>query len=135
MPLRKLAPEDLQRQFNVVAAGGHARTAVLLRAILRSSFNRAVHLRRMSGNPVLGTDPVTYMPEETATFTMEEGLRFLEAAENDRLGAMFTIMLSRPAILPSGVIFTLASPISLLMRKLAMLISLAPASCQPGGSL
>ncbi len=94
MPLTKLAPEDLQRQFNVVAAGGHARTAVLLRAILRSSFNRAVKLQRMSGNPVLGTEPVTYVPEETATFTMEQGLRFIEAAENDRLGVMFTIMLS-----------------------------------------
>ncbi len=94
MPLNKLAPEDLQRQFNTVAAGGHARTAVLLRAVLRSSFNKAVKLRRMPGNPVLGTDPITYAPEETETFTMEEGLRFLEAAENDRLGAMFTIMLS-----------------------------------------
>ena len=94
MRLNRLAPEDLQRQFNVVAAGGHARTAVLLRAILRSSFNRAVMLKRISGNPVLGTEPITYSPEETATFTMEEGLRFLDAAENDRLGTMFTIMLS-----------------------------------------
>jgi integrase len=93
MPLSKLAPEDLQRQFNLVAAA-HARTAVLLRAILRSSFNKAVKLRRMPANPVLGTDPVTYTPIETATFTADEGLRFLQAAEGDRLGAMFTIMLS-----------------------------------------
>lgn len=94
MLLSKLAPEDLQRQFNIVATGGHARSAVLLRAVLRSSFNRAVKLRRLANNPVLGTDAVTYTPTDTATFTMEQGLRFLEAAENNRLGAMFAIMLS-----------------------------------------
>jgi integrase len=94
MPLSKIAPEDIQRQLNAVAAGGHARSAVLLRAVLRSSFNKAVKLRRMPGNPVLGTDPVNYNPIETPTFTIDEGLRFLTAAEGDRLGAMFMIMLS-----------------------------------------
>src|ERR1035438_9927377 len=66
MPLSKLAPEDLQRQFNLVAAA-HARTAVLLRAILRSSFNKAVKLRRMPANPVLGTDPVAYTAIQNVT--------------------------------------------------------------------
>lgn len=86
MPMTKLAPEDFQRQFNFVASGGHARTADLLRAVLRSSFNKAVELRRMPINPVLATDPVQYAVKEVDTFTAEQGISFLQAAEGDRLG-------------------------------------------------
>ena len=93
-PLSKLAPEDLQRHFNLISGEGHPRTAELLRAVLRSALNKAVRLRRMETNPVLGTDPVKYTLQETATFTAEEGRRFLDAAEGDRLGALFMIALS-----------------------------------------
>jgi len=94
MALTRLAPEDVQRVLNHVADGGHARTADLLRAVLRSAFNKAVRLRRMATNPVLGTDPIKCVSRETATFTADEGRRFLDAAEGDRLGALFMIALS-----------------------------------------
>jgi integrase len=96
MGLTKLATEDVQRLLNEIKAGGHARSAALLRSVLRASFNKATRMKppRMPFNPVLGTDPVTYTSVETATFNMEQGMRFLQAAETDRLGAMFTIMLS-----------------------------------------
>ncbi len=95
IPLARLAPEDVQRQLNYVASTQkHGRTADLLRAVLRSAFNKAVKLRRMDMNPVLGTDPVNYTPQETATLTADEAIRFLEAAEHDRLGALFIIALS-----------------------------------------
>ncbi|MFB3826472.1 MAG: tyrosine recombinase XerC [Bryobacteraceae bacterium] len=93
MALTKLATEDLQRQFNVVAAE-HPRTADLLRAVLRSAFNKAVKLGRMKNNPVLATDPVLHHQTESATFTAEQALRFLDAAKDDRLGALFTVALS-----------------------------------------
>jgi integrase len=95
MPLARLAPEDVQRQLNYVASTEeHGRTADLLRAVLRSAFNNAVRLRRMDMNPVLGTDPVHYTPQDMATLTADEAIRFLEAAEHDRLGALFIIALS-----------------------------------------
>jgi integrase len=95
LPLAKLAAEDVQRQLNYVASTQeHGRTADLLRAVLRSAFNKAVKLRRMDMNPVLGTDPVNYTPQETATLSADEAIRFLEAAEHDRLGALFIIALS-----------------------------------------
>jgi integrase len=47
LPLEKLAPEDIQRQLNMIAGEGRARTAELLRSVLRSAFNKAVRLRRM----------------------------------------------------------------------------------------
>jgi integrase len=94
MAIAKLAPEDLQRQFNAIAAAGHPRTAELLRSVLRSGFNKGVRLRRMPSNPVLGTDPVQYSQTETATFTADQAMRFLRAADGDRLGALFTVALS-----------------------------------------
>jgi integrase len=94
MPLARLAAEDVQRALNHIVEGGHARTADLLRAVLRSAFNKAVRLRRMPSNPVLGTDPIKCVSLETATFTADEGRRFLDASEDDRLGALFMIALS-----------------------------------------
>lgn len=93
MPLTRVPAEDLQRQFNFVAAE-HPRTADLLRAVLRSSFNKAIKLGRMKTNPVLATDAVQYEQPEPQTFTAEQGLRFLDSARDDRLGALFIIALS-----------------------------------------
>ena len=93
MPLTKLAPEDLQRLFNSIAEK-HARTADLLRAFLRSSFNKAVRLNRMKTNPVLATDPIHRVEQESAVFTPEQALVFLDAAKEHRLGALFTVALS-----------------------------------------
>ncbi len=93
MPLTRLAPETLQRHFNTIAEK-HGRTAELLRSVLRSAFNKAVKLHRLEANPVLGTDAVQYKRLETTPFTSEEAQRFLRAAEDDRLGALFTIAVS-----------------------------------------
>jgi integrase len=94
LPLTKLAPETLQQHFTAIAASGLGRTGELLRAVLRSAFNKAVRLRRMESNPMLGTDPVKYLQQESRTFTAEEGRRFLDAAADARLGALFMIALS-----------------------------------------
>lgn len=45
-------------------------------------------------NPVLGTDPVRYTERESRTFTAEEASRVIQAAEGDRLGALFVIAFS-----------------------------------------
>ncbi len=96
IPLSRLAqqPETLQQLFVSIAQDGLGRTSQLLRAVLRSSLNRAVKLRRLESNPVLGTDAVGYVPVETAVFDGEQGKRFLKAAEGERLGALFVIALS-----------------------------------------
>jgi integrase len=92
--LTQFAPETLQRHLNTIASEGHGRTAALLRSILRSAFNRAVKLRRLEYNPVLGTEPVTYKEQESKTWTANECKRFLDAATGDRLGSLFVVALS-----------------------------------------
>jgi integrase len=94
LPLTKLAPETLQRHFNSIAAAGHGRTAELLRAVLRAGFNRAVKLRRMESNPVLGTEPAKYTPHESDTWTPEQAARFLEAVQGVRNAALYICALS-----------------------------------------
>ena len=94
LPITKLSAETLQQHFVSIAAAGLGRTSEMLRAVLRSSFNKAVSLHRMESNPVLGTDPVKYKQQEATTFTAEHGSRFLDAAADDRLGALFIIALS-----------------------------------------
>ena len=94
LPISKLAPETLQRHFNSIAAVGHGRTAQLLRAVLRSAFNRAIKLRRMGSNPVLGTEPPKYTPQVTDTWTAEQAAKFLEAAEPVRNAALYICALS-----------------------------------------
>jgi integrase len=48
----------------------------------------------MTRNPITATDPVAYEKREARTFTPEQARRFLAMAEQDRLGALFTIALS-----------------------------------------
>jgi integrase len=94
VPLTKIAPETLQHHFNSIARRGHGRTAGLLRAILRSAFNKAVRLRRMEMNPVIGTECPGYTPQTTDTWTAEQAARFLEEAEQVRNGALYICALS-----------------------------------------
>jgi integrase len=94
LPLAKLAPEVLQRHFNAIAGTGHGRTAELLRDVLRAGFNRAVKLRRMESNPVLGTEAPKYTPQETDTWTAEQAARFLDVAEQFRNGGLYICALS-----------------------------------------
>ena len=86
--------ETLQGLFVSIAEDGFGRTAQLLRAVLRSSLNRAVKLKRIETNPVLGTEAVPYASRETAVFDGDQGRRFLQAAETERLGALFLLSLS-----------------------------------------
>lgn len=53
MPLSKLTSEHIQRELNRISAAGKGKTADLLRAVLRSAFNKAVKLRRLSINVAL----------------------------------------------------------------------------------
>jgi integrase len=94
LSLTNLAPETLQRHLNAIAGAGHGRTAELLRAVLRSAFNKAIKLRRMEYNPALGTDPVAYTKRKMKPWTADQGQQFIAAAAEDRLGAMFVIALS-----------------------------------------
>jgi integrase len=95
IPLSRLAqqPETFQQLFVSISQDGLGRTSQLLRAVLRSSLNRAVKLKRLESNPILGTDAVGFATIETAVFDGEQGERFLSAAEGERLGALFVIAL------------------------------------------
>lgn len=94
LPLGKVPPEMLQRLFNSIAAAGNGRTAELLRAVLRSALNRAVRLRRVEMNPVLGTEAPKYEHLETDVWTTEEASRFLGAVEEIHNAALYICALS-----------------------------------------
>uniref|UniRef100_Q01TT5 Phage integrase family protein n=1 Tax=Solibacter usitatus (strain Ellin6076) TaxID=234267 RepID=Q01TT5_SOLUE len=96
IPLSRVAqqPETFQALFVSIAQDGLGRTSQLLRAVLRSSLNRAVKLKRLESNPILGTDAVGFVSGETAVFSGEQGKQFLKTAEGERLGALFVTALS-----------------------------------------
>ncbi len=96
LPLSKVpeAAETFDFLFNHVRMEHGGRTSQYLRTVLRASLNVAVKKKKIEANPILHTETVEHAPVETATFNLEEALRFLDAAKSDRLGAMFTIMLS-----------------------------------------
>jgi integrase len=96
IPLGKIAEatEAFDSLFGHVKKENGGRTAENLRTVLRASFNVAKKKRRIETNPIVDTEPIRYDRAETGTFTLEEGLRFLDAAENDRLGCLFVVMLS-----------------------------------------
>lgn len=94
MQLSRVPPETYHGVFVSIAEKGFGRTADLLRAVLRSALNRAVKLRRLEVNPILGTEPVRYMQKDSGVFTDAEVKRFLVVAEDARLGCLFVLCLS-----------------------------------------
>lgn len=93
--LSKVQPERLQQLFVSIAEKGKGRTAELTRAVLRSSFNRAVKLRRLASNPVTGTDPIQFNRKEGTALTAAQAEALLSAARGaeDRLEDLWTLMI------------------------------------------
>ena len=90
-PLADLAPELIQEVINYHHERGCQRTAALIRTILRAAFKRAVKLKRMAWNPVDSLDTVNVSAKEAGVFSAEQAEKFLKAAENHRLEALFWV--------------------------------------------
>lgn len=93
--LDKVTPEHLQSLFTGIAAK-KARTADLLRSILRASFNAALKLRRVPENPVKLTDAVRFRPDTGTPLTADQARRVIEVSrlKDDRLADVWVVMIS-----------------------------------------
>jgi integrase len=93
--LDKVTPEHLQSLFTSIAAK-KARTADLLRSILRASFNAALKLRRVPENPARLTDAVRFRPNIGKPLSADQARRLIEVSKlnEDRFADAWVVMIS-----------------------------------------
>lgn len=94
VPLQKLTPGAIQALYaKHVKAGRSARTVALLHAVLRRALGQAVKWGLIARNPTDGVEKSKGERKEFTALTAEQAARFLEAAQQDRLHALFTMAL------------------------------------------
>lgn len=97
--LEKLAPTDVQRWVNDLAAGNitgqplSARTVRYAHSVLRAALNRAMKIGRISRNVATLVDLPRQARKELTVLSLEDAKRFLAAAAEERGGALLTLLL------------------------------------------
>ncbi len=89
--LTKLAPQHLQRLYRQKVDEGHTRTALMVHAILHRALGQAVRWRIVPRNVADAVDPPRHRYQEMRPLTPEEATRFLDAAREDRLFALYVL--------------------------------------------
>ena len=93
--LDTLSPSDLQQLFNGMSARGlSAKTVRGLRAVLRRALNRALKLGLIDRNPATLVDLPKPRRKEVRVLSPEESRGFLAAADEDRLCALWYVLLT-----------------------------------------
>lgn len=93
--LDKLSPSDLQTLFTDMSALGLSpRTVHGLRAVLRRALNRAMKLGLIDRNPATLVDLPKLRRKEIRVLSPEESRGFLAAADEDRLCALWYVLLT-----------------------------------------
>jgi integrase len=94
-PLTRLSAPQVQAMLNAELQAGLApRTVHHLRAVLRRALGQAVRWGLVPVNVAALTDPPRVPRVEPRWLTPEEARRFLEAARNDRLYALYAVALA-----------------------------------------
>lgn len=94
-PLESLEPSDLQALFNRMSERGLSPTTVRgLRAVLRRALNRAMKLGYVHRNVATLVDLPKKERKEVRVLTADDGRRFLAEAKNDRLKALWYVLLT-----------------------------------------
>jgi integrase len=92
--LSEIKAFDLQKLYNQMTAKGYApRTIRYVHAILNSAFSQAVEWQMLSTNICLSVKLPRQQKKEMNAFSPETAKRFLEAAENDKHGLVFSLAL------------------------------------------
>ncbi len=93
--LAKLTPQHVQALLRrKEEAGLSSRSVQYIRTVLRIALNRAVRWEMVSRNVAGLVDPSRVEHTEIRPWTREEARRFLEVAEQDRLGALFSVAMA-----------------------------------------
>jgi len=88
--LRALAPLEIQRMLNAKAAAGLSRRTVqMIREVLRNALRGAVRMGYLPRNPAEHVSVPVPQRRRVRPFTVRELEDFLDAAPDDRLGALF----------------------------------------------
>lgn len=92
VPLQKLSPQQIAQLYHErLQAGLSPRTVQIIHAVLRRALQQALRWNLIPRNPVdLVKRPRAERPE-IATRTPDQVIRFLEAAREDRLHALYTL--------------------------------------------
>lgn len=92
MALDKVTPFHVENFYATITLG--ASNGRVMGSILQKAFDHAVKRKLVPFNPVRGVQKPTLQKTEMRTWTGEEARAFLEAAEGDRLHAMFVLALT-----------------------------------------
>jgi len=96
--INTITPVHVQRFYTLLKEGGvGGRTCEIAHQVLNSAFRKAVQLRLLPSNPCASVDRPKAKTKEQETWTREQALRFLEAAEGDRLEALYVLALTTGA--------------------------------------
>src|SRR5579864_1083513 len=97
-PLAKITPLEIQSLYTKMQEpvsgeerGLSARTVRYTHAVLRSALQQAVKWRLMPQNPADDVELPKQARTEMQVFDPQQARRFLDSAEDDRLGALFAI--------------------------------------------
>jgi integrase len=95
IPLRDLQPSAIQKFLNEKSnAGLSAQTVCHLRTVLRSALNQALKENAIARNPAMLVDPPRIPDREIHPLSPDDARQLLQAVEQDRLQAIYTVALS-----------------------------------------
>ncbi len=93
--LTKLGPQHVQALLREKSAAGLSpRTVQYIRAVLRIALNKALKWGLVTKNAAALADPPRGERPEVQPLTPEQARRFLEAARDDRLNALYSVALA-----------------------------------------
>jgi integrase len=88
-PLDKLTPMQVQTLVNEIQDASGAARAAKCRSVLNNAYRQAVRWQLAMRNPVEATSPVKEKPRDMTLWEAPEAARFLDAAREHRLYALF----------------------------------------------
>lgn len=93
--LVELAPQQVQELLNQKFRDGlSAKTVQSIRGVLRSALNEAMRWDLVGRNVAALARPPRSQPKPISPFSPEEARRLLDAAQHDRLGALYAVALA-----------------------------------------
>jgi integrase len=93
--LRDLTPKVFQQLYNDLSAAGKAPgTVSYLHRVLRSRLQKAVEEGHLAHNPLAVARPPAKAHREYVTLTPDQARHFLAVVEDDRYGALWTLLLT-----------------------------------------
>lgn len=92
--LGKLTPMQVQTLVNEIQDASGAARAAKCRSVLNNAYRQAVRWQLVVRNPVEATDPVKEKPRAMTLWEAPEAARFLDAAREHRLYALFYLSMA-----------------------------------------